>query len=66
MDLSGRKVPEELTPLKERILQKRSSPQLDDQAVFAVMDAAEELAYDSEAPTISLGHPCFHSGMVVW
>ena len=50
MDLSGRKIPEELTPLKERILQKRSSPQLDDQAVFAVMDAAEELAYNSEGP----------------
>lgn len=51
MDLSGRKIPEELTPLKERILQKRSSPQLDDQAVFAVMDVAEELAYNSEGPT---------------
>lgn len=51
MDLSGRKIPEELTPLKERILQKRSSPQLDDQAVFEVMDAAEELAYNSEGPT---------------
>jgi len=51
MDLSGRKIPEELMPLKERILQKRSSPQLDDQAVFAVMDAAEELAYNSEGPT---------------
>ncbi|KAL9626382.1 MAG: hypothetical protein Q9164_007887, partial [Protoblastenia rupestris] len=51
MDLSGRKIPAELTPLKERILQKRSSPQLDDQAVFAVMDAAEELAYNSEGPT---------------
>jgi len=51
MDLSGRKIPQELTPLKERILQKRSSPQLDDQAVFAVMDAAEELAYNSEGPT---------------
>ena len=51
MDLSGRKIPEELVPLKERILQKRSSPQLDDQAVFAVMDVAEELAYNSEGPT---------------
>lgn len=48
---SGRKIPEELTPLKVRILQKRSSPQLDDEAVFAVMDAAEELAYNSEGPT---------------
>ena len=51
MDLSGRKVPEELTPLKERILQKRSSPQLNDQDVFVVMDAAEELAFNSEGPT---------------
>lgn len=51
MDLSGRKIPKELTPLKERILQKRSSPQLDDSAVFSVMDAAEELAYNSEGPT---------------
>ena len=54
MDLSGRKIPEELKPLKERILQKRSSPQLDDPAVFAVMDAAEELAYNSEGPTNKL------------
>lgn len=51
MDLSGRKIPKELTPLKERILSKRTSPQLDDQAVFAVMDVAEELAYNSEGPT---------------
>ena len=51
MHPSGRKIPTELTLLKERIQQKRSSPQLDDQAVFAVMDAAEELAYNSEGPT---------------
>ena len=51
MDLSGRKIPEELAPLKERILQKRSSPQLDEKAVFEVMDLAEELAYSSEGPT---------------
>ena len=51
MDLSGRKVPKELTPLKERILRKRTSPQLDDQAVFTVMDVAEDLAYNSEGPT---------------
>ena len=51
MDLSGRKIPQELVPLKERVLQKRSSPQVDDQAVFAVMEAAEELAYNSEGPT---------------
>ena len=51
IDLSGRKIPEELAPLKERILQKRSSPQLDDEAVFTVMDVAEELAYNSEGPT---------------
>lgn len=50
MDLSGRKLPEELKPLKERILQERSSPELDDKAIFAVMDAAEELAYNSEGP----------------
>ena len=54
MDPSGRKIPQELTPLKERILQKRSSPQLDDQAVFGVMDVAEELAYNSEGPTNKL------------
>ncbi len=54
MDLSGRKIPPELKPLKERILQKRSSPQLDDQAVLMVMDAAEELAYNSEGPTNKL------------
>ena len=51
MDPSGRKIPQELKALKERILQKRSSPQLDDGAVFGVMDAAEELAYNSEGPT---------------
>lgn len=51
MDPSGRKIPKELEPLKERILQQRSSPQLDDEAVFEVMDTAEELAYSSEGPT---------------
>ena len=40
MDLSGRKIPKELMPLKEPILQKRSPPQLDEQAVFAAMDVA--------------------------
>ncbi|MCJ1395232.1 hypothetical protein MMC18_008115 [Xylographa bjoerkii] len=48
MDSSGRKIPKELKLLKERILQQRSSPQLDDEAVFEVMDTAEELAYSSE------------------
>ncbi|KAL9013569.1 MAG: hypothetical protein Q9173_001747 [Seirophora scorigena] len=51
MDLSGRKIPQELVSLKERILQKRASPQLDDPAVNAVMDIAEDLAYNSEGPT---------------
>ncbi|KAL8831575.1 MAG: hypothetical protein Q9191_000784 [Dirinaria sp. TL-2023a] len=51
MNLSERKIPEELTPLKERILQNWSSSQLDDQAVFAIMDATEELAHNSERPT---------------
>lgn len=51
MDPSGRKIPQELEPLKERILQQRSSPQLDDEAVFEVMDTAEELVYSSEGPT---------------
>ena len=51
IDLSGRKIPEELAPLKERILQRRSSPQLDDEAISAVIDVAEELAYNSEGPT---------------
>lgn len=54
MDPSGRKIPKELEPLKERILQKRSSPQLDDEAVFEVMNTAEELAYSSEGPTNKL------------
>ena len=67
MDLLERKIPKELTPLKERILQKRSSPQLDDAAVFAVMDAAEELALNQKVQqTRSLGHQCFRSGMVAW
>ncbi|MCJ1403355.1 hypothetical protein MMC11_006578 [Xylographa trunciseda] len=51
MDPSGRKIPKELEPLKERILQRRSSPQLDNEAVFEVMNTAEELAYSSEGPT---------------
>lgn len=51
MDLSGRKIPQELVSLKERILQKRASPQLDGPAVNAVMDIAEDLAYNSEGPT---------------
>ncbi|KAI4212577.1 MAG: hypothetical protein LQ349_009345, partial [Xanthoria aureola] len=51
MDLSGRRIPQELVSLKERILQKRASPQLDDPAVNAVMDIAEDLAYNSEGPT---------------
>ena len=50
MELSGRNIFEELTPLKEQMLQKRSSPQLDEHAVFTVMDPAEELAYNSEDP----------------
>lgn len=51
MDLSGRKIPKELAQLKERILQRRNSPQLDEKAVLTVMDVAEELAYNSEGPT---------------
>ncbi|MCJ1251831.1 hypothetical protein MMC30_009069 [Trapelia coarctata] len=51
MDPSGRKIPKKLEPLKERILQQRSSPQLNNEAVFEVMDTAEELAYSSEGPT---------------
>ena len=51
IDLSGRKIPQELTPLKEGILQKQLSPQLDNPAIFAVIDVAEELAYNSEGPT---------------
>ena len=68
MDLSGRKIPEELTTLKDRILQRRSSPQLDNQAVFAVMDVAEGLAYNSEGPSNKiLSTPMFplgHGGLV--
>jgi len=51
MDLLGRKIPKEFTPLKERILQKRFSSQLDDQAVFAIMNATKKLAYNLEGPT---------------
>lgn len=51
IDSSGRKIPESLRLFKGRILQKRSSPQLDDDAVFDVMDTAEELGYCSEGPT---------------
>jgi len=51
MNLSERKIPQELAPLKEQILQKQSSSQLDDQAVFTVMNTAEKLAYNSEGST---------------
>jgi len=51
MNLLGRKISKELTPLKERILHKRFSSQLDDQAVFAIMNAAKELAYNLENST---------------
>ena len=51
VDLSGRKIPQELVSLKERILQKRASPQHSDPAINAVMDLAEDLAYNSEGPT---------------
>ncbi|KAL8920914.1 MAG: hypothetical protein Q9172_004273 [Xanthocarpia lactea] len=47
-DLSGRKLPQELTSLKERILQKRASLQFCDPAVNAVMDLAEDLACDNK------------------
>jgi hypothetical protein len=51
MDLSRRKILEKLTPLKERILQKQFSSQLDDQAVFAIINARKELAYNSKDST---------------
>ena len=49
-DLSGRKKPQELMSSKKRILQKRASSQLSDPAVNAVMDLAENLAYNLEGP----------------
>lgn len=51
MNLSERKIPQELVPLKEWILQKQSSSQLNDQAVFTVMNTAEKLVYNSEGST---------------
>ena len=51
MNLSERKISEELTSLKERILQKRFSSQSNDQAVFAIMNVAKNLAYNSEGST---------------
>ena len=54
MDLSGRKIPKKLEPLKEDALRQRSSPQLDDDAVTSVIDTVEELAYNSEGPTNKL------------
>jgi len=51
MNLLGRKISKELTSLKERILHKRFSSQLDDQAVFAIMNATKELAYNLKDST---------------
>ncbi len=51
MNLSERKISEELTSLKERILQRRFSSQLNDQAVFAIMNVAKKLTYNSEDST---------------
>jgi len=51
INLSERKISEKLTSLKEQILQKRFLSQLDDQAVFAIIDAAKKLAYNSENST---------------
>ncbi|KAL8914331.1 MAG: hypothetical protein Q9171_001051 [Xanthocarpia ochracea] len=51
MDLSGGKIPQELVYLKERILQKLASPQLSNPVVDAVMDLAEDFAYNSKGPT---------------
>lgn len=51
MDLSRRKILEKFTSLKERILQKRFLSQLDNQAVFAIINARKELAYNSKDST---------------
>jgi hypothetical protein len=51
MNLLERKIPKELTSLKERILQKRFLLQLDDQAVFAIINARKKLAYNLEDST---------------
>ena len=62
IDPSGRKIPKELENLKSEILKQRSSPQLDEEAIFGVMDTAEELAYSSEGPTNKI----LRLGMVAW
>ena len=51
MNLSRKKILEELTPLKERILQKRFSLQLDNQVVFAIINAKKKLAYNLKDST---------------
>lgn len=48
MNFSKRKISHELASLKEQILQKWFSSQLDDQDVFMIMNAAEKLAYNLE------------------
>ncbi|MCJ1463067.1 hypothetical protein MMC07_001672 [Pseudocyphellaria aurata] len=45
--------------IKERILRKRSSPQLDDSAVFAVKDTAEKLANAEGTTNMILRTPMF-------
>ncbi len=55
LDYSGRQMPEELrTFAHAEILRKRESPQLEDEAVFKVMDTVEELADSAEGPMAKL------------
>lgn len=55
MDLSGRRVPEELrTVARTQILKRRDSPPLGDDAVSRVIDAAEQLADGTEGPMAEL------------
>ncbi|KAK5190274.1 hypothetical protein LTR92_009676 [Exophiala xenobiotica] len=55
MDYSGRRMPAELTAFAStKILKRRESPQLADEAVSKVIDIVEELADSTEGPTAKL------------
>lgn len=55
LDYSGRQMPEELrTFANTQILKQRESPQLEDEAVFKVIDTVEKFADSIENPTAKL------------
>ena len=55
LDYSGKQMPEELKKFTDtQILQRRSSPQLEDEAVSKIIDTVEELADSTEGPTAKL------------